>query len=140
MTRSRAVVSVLTILLVASTTFAQPSRPLSPPGVAAAQVGGKWSEPDKDGERTYSGGKWIEVAYSRPVLRGRSSIFGKGADYGKAVSGGAPLWRAGANVTTTRDAVTRGACAPRVPHPGASMRERARRRAHANERLTRRAL
>jgi hypothetical protein len=76
-------------------------RPLSPLGVAATQVGGKWSEPDKDGERTYTGGKWIEIAYSRPVLRGRTSIFGKGADYGKAVSGGAPVWRAGANVTTT---------------------------------------
>ncbi len=101
MTRSRAVVSVLTILLVASTTFAQPSRPLSPPGVAAAQVGGKWSEPDKDGDRRYTGGKWIEVSYSRPTLRGRTDVFGKGADYGKAVSGGAPLWRAGANVTTT---------------------------------------
>jgi hypothetical protein len=74
---------------------------MSPAGVASTQVGGKWSEPDKDGERTYSGGKWIEVMYSRPVLRGRTDIFGKGADYGKAVNAGAPLWRAGANVTTT---------------------------------------
>jgi hypothetical protein len=101
MTRSRAVVSVLTILLVASTAFAQPSRPLSPPGVAATQVAGKWSEPDKDGQRRYTGGKWIEVSYSRPTLRGRSNIFGTGADYGKAVSDGGPLWRAGANATTT---------------------------------------
>jgi hypothetical protein len=76
-------------------------RPLSPPGTAATQVGGKWSAPDADGDRTYTGGKWIEISYSRPTLRGRTSIFGKAADYGKAVSGGAPLWRAGANVTTT---------------------------------------
>lgn len=76
-------------------------RPLSPPGVAATQVAGKWSAPDKDGERTYSGGKWIEVTYGRPMLRGRANIFGNGADYGKAVNGGAPVWRAGANVTTT---------------------------------------
>lgn len=76
-------------------------RPLSPAGSAATQVGGKWSAPDAEGNRTYTGGKWIEVSYSRPMLRGRTNIFGKGADYGKAVSGGAPLWRAGANVTTT---------------------------------------
>ena len=63
-------------------------------------VGGTWSAPDKDGERTYSGGKWIEVTYSRPMLRGRTDIFGKGADYGKTVNGGAPVWRAGANQTT----------------------------------------
>lgn len=87
---------------IAAASFAQEQRrPLSPAGTAATQVGGKWSEPDKNGERTYSGGKWIEVTYSRPMLRGRTEIFGKGADYGKAVNAGAPLWRAGANVTTT---------------------------------------
>lgn len=87
---------------VAASSLAQEQRrPLSPGGTAATQVGGKWSEPDKNGERTYSGGKWIEVMYSRPMLRGRTDVFGKGADYGKAVNAGAPLWRAGANVTTT---------------------------------------
>jgi len=85
----------------ASFSLAQERRPLSPAGLASTQVGGKWSEPDKNGERTYTGGKWIEIAYSRPVLRGRTNIFGKGADYGKAVNAGAPVWRAGANVTTT---------------------------------------
>jgi hypothetical protein len=79
---------------------AQDRKPLSPAGTAATMVGGKWSEPDKDGERSYTGGKWIEVTYSRPILRGRANIFGKGADYGKTVNGGAPVWRAGANVTT----------------------------------------
>jgi hypothetical protein len=87
---------------IAASSFAQEQRrPLSPAGTAATQVGGKWSEPDKNGERTYTGGKWIEVTYSRPMLRGRTEIFGKGADYGKGVNAGAPLWRAGANVTTT---------------------------------------
>ena len=85
----------------ASVSLAQDRRPMSPMGLASTQVGGKWSAPDKDGERSYSGGKWIEISYSRPVLRGRADIFGKGADYGKAVNGGAPLWRAGANATTT---------------------------------------
>lgn len=75
-------------------------RAPSPGGTAAAQVGGTWSAPDKDGEQRYSGGKWIEVAYSRPILRGRHDIFGKGADYGKKVNAGAPVWRAGANQTT----------------------------------------
>ena len=73
---------------------------MSPPGTASAMVGGKWGAPDKDGERPYTGGKWIEVIYSRPMLRGRTNIFGKGADYGKAVNAGAPVWRAGANQTT----------------------------------------
>ncbi|MEO8197665.1 MAG: hypothetical protein ABI689_13200, partial [Thermoanaerobaculia bacterium] len=69
---------------------AQDKKPLSPAATAATMVGGAWSAPDKDGERAYSGGKWIEVAYSRPMLRGRGEIFGKGAEYGKAVNGGAP--------------------------------------------------
>jgi hypothetical protein len=84
----------------ASTTPAAPRRPASPAGTAATQVGGSWSAPDKDGEQRYTGGKWIEITYSRPVLRGRTNIFGSGADYGKKVNGGAPVWRAGANQTT----------------------------------------
>ncbi|HYK42541.1 MAG TPA: DUF2911 domain-containing protein [Thermoanaerobaculia bacterium] len=79
---------------------AAPRRAASPPGTAATQVGGTWSAPDKDGNQRYSGGKWIEIEYSRPMLRGRSDIFGKGADYGKKVLAGAPVWRAGANQTT----------------------------------------
>jgi hypothetical protein len=77
-----------------------PRRPASPSGTAATQVGGAWSAPDKDSEPRYSGGKWIEIVYSRPVLRGRTDIFGKGADYGKKANSGAPVWRAGANQTT----------------------------------------
>jgi DUF2911 family protein len=77
-----------------------PRRAPSPSGTAATQVGGTWSAPDKDGERQYQNGKWIEVTYSRPILKGRTNIFGSGADYGKAVNGGAPVWRAGANLTT----------------------------------------
>lgn len=101
LTRSLAITAA--ILAVVSLSLAQepPRRPLSPAGTATTQVGGKWSAPNAEGERSYSGGKWIEISYSRPMLRGRTDIFGKGADYGKAVSGGAPLWRAGANVTTT---------------------------------------
>ncbi|HEY6050844.1 MAG TPA: DUF2911 domain-containing protein [Thermoanaerobaculia bacterium] len=79
---------------------AAPRRAASPSGTAATQVGGTWSAPDKDGNQRYSGGKWIEIEYSRPMLRGRTDVFGKGADYGKKVNAGAPVWRAGANQTT----------------------------------------
>ena len=91
---------LLTCTAIASVASAQDKKPLSPGGTAATMVGGTWSAPDKDGNRSYSGGKWIEVAYSRPMLRGRADIFGKGADYGKGVNAGAPVWRAGANQTT----------------------------------------
>ena len=76
----------------------QPPRPASPAGTAATQVGGKWVKGER-GER-YEGGKWVEVTYGRPIKRGRASLFGSGADYGKSLLAGAPVWRAGANVST----------------------------------------
>jgi hypothetical protein len=100
MIRKVSMLGVSLLLAGAVLASAQDRKPLSPAGTAATMVGGKWSEPDKDGERSYTGGKWIEVTYSRPILRGRANIFGKGADYGKTVNGGAPVWRAGANQTT----------------------------------------
>jgi hypothetical protein len=78
---------------------AQQERPLSPPGSATAMVAGEWVK-GADGNAVYQGGKWIEVTYSRPMLRQRTNIFGTGADYGVAVRGGTTLWRAGANLTT----------------------------------------
>jgi hypothetical protein len=74
----------LAAALAAGFAAAQDRRPASPAGSAAAQIGEKW----------------IEVTYSRPILRGRTGIFGKGADYGKQVNADAPVWRAGANATT----------------------------------------
>ena len=71
----------------------------SPPGQAAIQVGGRW-EKTTEGGQAYRDGKWVVVDYSRPLLRGRKEIFGAGADYGKTVNAGAPVWRAGANNTT----------------------------------------
>jgi hypothetical protein len=95
------VTAALAMLACAGLALAQEQkRAPSPPGTASTMVGGTWSAPDKDGERNYSGGKWIEVIYSRPMLRGRTDIFGKGADYGKTVNAGAPVWRAGANAAT----------------------------------------
>ncbi|HWZ84834.1 MAG TPA: DUF2911 domain-containing protein [Thermoanaerobaculia bacterium] len=85
MIRKASLLGISLILAAAAIATAQEDKkPLSPAGSAATMVGGKW----------------IEVAYSRPMLRGRADIFGKGADYGKTVNGGAPVWRAGANQTT----------------------------------------
>lgn len=78
---------------------AQQDRPLSPPGTATAMVAGDWVK-NADGTTAYQGGKWIEVIYSRPMLRQRTDIFGAGADYGVAVRAGEAVWRAGANQTT----------------------------------------
>ena len=98
----RRILGAATAALIALTAaaVAQDRKPLSPAGHSSTMVGGKWSAPDKDGNRKYDGGKWIEVTYSRPMLRGRTDIFGKGATYGKDISDGTPVWRAGANQTT----------------------------------------
>ena len=73
-------------------------KPASPAGTAATQVGGQYV-PVQNGQR-YQGCKWIEVSYGRPIKRGRANLFGSGADYGKALSDGSSVWRAGANQTT----------------------------------------
>ena len=87
-----------------------PTRPLSPPGSAQAQVLGRWVKGDRPsfavGQERYVDGKWLEITYGRPSLRGRD-VFGSGANYGKALIdlplgewGPPPVWRAGANVST----------------------------------------
>lgn len=100
MTRKTWMLGVSLLLAATYAATAQERKPLSPAGHASTMVGGTWGAPDKDGNAQYSGGKWIEVTYSRPMLRGRTDIFGKGADYGKKISDGTPVWRAGANQTT----------------------------------------
>jgi len=95
---------ILGLIVAAGTVlFAQEDRPLSPPGSTSAQVLGQWVKPDRrvstmTGE-AYQGGKWIDITYSRPIKRGRDA-FGEGPTYGKVTNAGAPVWRAGANVTT----------------------------------------
>jgi hypothetical protein len=87
-----------------------PNRPLSPPGSTQAQVLGRWVKGDRPsfavGQERYVDGKWLEITYGRPALRGRD-VFGSGANYGKALIdlplggfGPPPVWRAGANVST----------------------------------------
>ena len=84
----------LAAVLAITASVAQAQRPASPRGEAAVQVGGEYQE------RRYVGGKWIAVDYGRPILRGRTGIFGAGEAYGTAVNAGAPVWRAGANKST----------------------------------------
>jgi hypothetical protein len=72
----------------------QQRRPLSPEGTASVHVQGKW-----EGER-YVGGSWIDITYGRPMLRGREAFTGTGANFGKNVHPDAPVWRAGANLST----------------------------------------
>ena len=75
------VLFLVVLLAVADVAQAQPA---SPPGNAATQIGDTW----------------ITVKYSRPILRGRTNIFGEGESYGNSVNANAPVWRAGANVST----------------------------------------
>jgi hypothetical protein len=87
---------------VTMTALAQEKRPMSPRATASAQVLGTWVKAERSfavGGQNYQGGKWIDISYGAPLKRGRE-IFGSGADYGKATLIGAPIWRAGADVTT----------------------------------------
>jgi len=90
-------------LAAATVMYAQAQKPMSPRGSAAAHVLGTWTKSAKQtfaaGGGSYDNGKWIEVTYGRPLLRGRN-VFGSGADYGKSLLIGAPIWRAGADVST----------------------------------------
>jgi hypothetical protein len=75
---------------------------MSPRATASAQVLGTWVKAERSfavGGGNYQGGKWIDISYGSPLKRGRD-IFGSWADYGKATLIGAPIWRAGADVTT----------------------------------------
>jgi len=88
----------------------QTQKPMSPDGVAQAQVLGTWAKGARPaftlGRETYQNGKWIEITYGRPLQRGRD-LFGSGENYGKAALDvgtaglpAPPVWRAGANMTT----------------------------------------
>jgi hypothetical protein len=97
----RPIMTIITATAASAAILAQapiPARAPSPTGSAAIQVG-TWKADDKPGARV-ANGKWIEVNYGRPIKRGRSDLFGAGADYGKTLKGGAPVWRAGANSLT----------------------------------------
>jgi hypothetical protein len=84
MSRIATAVSIAVLVLAGAHVDAQQRRPASPEGTSATQVNGRW----------------IEIVYGRPILRGRTSIFGTGADYGRTLFDGGTVWRAGANAST----------------------------------------
>lgn len=104
----KAVASVAIVIAAVSVMSAQQAGS-SPEGKAQVEIGGKYVAGARGGQ-TYQGGKWMEITYGRPLMRGRD-LFAGGPDYGKALNAGAPVWRAGANVTTrlkTAAAITIG--------------------------------
>ena len=94
----KVLVSAAMMIAAVSVMSAQLAPGSSPEGRAQVEVGGKYVAGARGGQ-TYQGGKWVEITYGRPLLRGRD-LFAAGPDYGKTLNAGAPVWRAGANVTT----------------------------------------
>jgi hypothetical protein len=92
-TMTKTCLTVLAALVAAGALSAQTRRIASPAGASATEVGGRYDE--REG---YVGGKWLEVRYGRPIKRGRD-LFGS-ADHADVLNDGAPVWRAGANVST----------------------------------------
>ena len=99
MTRRVGTAAVAGVVMVVLLAAQGGGRPASPAGSSATQVGGRYVTAAGSTAPSYQGGKWIEITYGRPIKRGRD-LWGSGTDYGKNVVGGAPVWRAGANVTT----------------------------------------
>ena len=93
--KSLCVLGILTVIVTTVAVDAQQDRrPLSPPGRSATQIGGD----TYDRRQGYVGGKWLEITYGRPIMRGRD-LFGPD-DFVEFLNDGAPVWRAGANVST----------------------------------------
>jgi hypothetical protein len=94
----------MAVLLTGALVMAQTRRQLSGEGIASAHVMGKWVKTDREsytlGGEIFQGGKWIDIVYGRPLLRGREAFPDKGVEYGKITYAGAPVWRAGANAST----------------------------------------
>jgi hypothetical protein len=91
-----------TVLAGAALSAQMPARPASPPGSAEIEVGGKWETvkaPNGRERQMYQGGKWVTISYGRPLKRGRE-LFGTGDAYATKLNAGAPVWRAGADVST----------------------------------------
>jgi Protein of unknown function (DUF2911) len=72
---------------------AQAPRIASPPGASSTEVGGRY-----DPRTGNVNGRWLDVRYGRPLKRGRD-LFGT-PDFAEFLNDGAPIWRAGANVST----------------------------------------
>ena len=75
----------MTLVAAATLVTAQEPRPASPRGTSATQLGEK--------------GPWIEITSGRPIKRSRN-LWGSGGTYGQTLLARAPVWRAGADVST----------------------------------------
>ncbi len=93
--RVTTILSVLVTFIVTATVVEGQTRRLSPRGQASTQVGGSLNADGK-----YDGGKWIDIEYGRPILRGRENIWGSGDDYGQRFLQGSQVWRIGADEST----------------------------------------
>ncbi len=62
-------------------------------------MGDEQETPNGRERQVYKGGKWVSIEYSRPLKRGRE-LFGTGDAYATKLNAGAPVWRAGADVST----------------------------------------
>jgi DUF2911 family protein len=91
--RTSIAAAVVGMVAMGAVCVAQSHRVASPPGASATELGGRYDE-----RQGHVGGKWMEIKYGRPIKRGRD-LFGP-ADYAEALNDGAPVWRAGANVST----------------------------------------
>jgi len=98
-TKSSLIGAGIAAMAFAAGVLAQGGRDASPTGTAATQVGGYYERVVGIVDPVYTSGKWIEITSGRPIKRGRD-VFGSGANYGKVANSGAPVWRAGANMTT----------------------------------------
>jgi hypothetical protein len=100
----RRILTLLCTVLLAGVATAHAQQPgSSPAGTAEVEIGGKWETKTAANGRAsqaYTGGKWITISYGRPLKRGRE-LFGTGDAYATKLNAGAPVWRAGANVSTT---------------------------------------
>jgi len=85
--RKTTILALAITLVVGLITIPASAQVRSPKGQAATQTGPGY-------------GNWLEITYSRPILRGRQGIFGEGESYGQKVNAGAPVWRAGADTST----------------------------------------
>jgi hypothetical protein len=94
--------SVLCTVVLTGVMFGAQEPGSSPAGTAEIEIGGKWETqkaPNGRERQTYVGGKWVTISYGRPLKRGRE-LFGVGDAYATKLNAGAPVWRAGANVST----------------------------------------
>ena len=78
------VASLIALTLISVVPLDAQNRQASPEGTGSTQVNGRW----------------IDIVHGKPILRGRTNVFGSGADYGKTLFDGGTVWRAGANVST----------------------------------------